>query len=507
MNRTAKVWAMACVGVGALAINGAYAQNFGAAKEKVLLQRKLPALVRLPGNSIKVTVTSSEADGALPYDFQALLETELLKDDPDLREDDNPNAIITCRITQYSPPQVATSAAPAVALTQNAPRTQQLQRISGTISVAFQAKTASGQTLISDNVTAKYDEQFDGSGISMSHGVKGSLSGTWSKLKGQKNDENTPPTLAELRSRLILDAVQQIAEHIVNTNESIEVYLAKQNGALDEGNKNAQAGLWERALETYETATPSPKPEDDAYRVYDIGVAYEALAYAAEDQKSAMKYLDQAAINYGKAVDAKPNEKYFLDPQKRIETAIAHYRQLDRQNEEAKRAKEAELAASNSSPSSSSSAASPAPSGLTNAQVLALVKAGVDEDTVIHAIRSADAVSFDLTPAGEKTLTAAGVSAKVVLAMKYQTARKAAAAKAVVHKGLTNAQVITMVKAGMDENTIVSTVRAAEATDFDLSPDGQHQLTTGGVSVRILTAMKERAMKRPTATARPIAER
>ena len=50
-----------------------------------------------------------------------------------------------------------------------------------------------------------------------------------------------------------------------------------------------------------------------------------------------MKYLDQAAINYGKAIDAKPAEKYFLEPQKRIETAIAHYKQLEQENEAARK--------------------------------------------------------------------------------------------------------------------------------------------------------------------------
>src|SRR6202034_612924 len=133
----------------------------------------------------------------------------------------------------------------------------------------------------------------------------------------------------ELRSKLLNEAVHQIAQHLVNTNETVEVYLAKGKKALDEGNKQAQAGLWQRALETYETTPQLPKPVDDAYRLYDIGVAYEALAYAADDEKSAMKFLDEAAINYGKAIDAKPAEKYFLDPQKRIQTALAHYRKLE----------------------------------------------------------------------------------------------------------------------------------------------------------------------------------
>jgi tetratricopeptide (TPR) repeat protein len=499
MNRAAIIVAIVCAGAGVLATSPARAQNFGASKEKVVLQRKLPALVHMPGDSIKVTVTSASPDGALPYDFQALLETELLKDDPDLREDNSPNTIITCRITEYSQPGPIITTGPSLALTKNSPKTQQYERITGTMNVAFQAKTATGGTLISDNVSANYDEQFDGSGVSTSHGVMGSLSGTWGKLKGGQNSEAAaPPTPAELRSRLILDAVQQIAEHLVNTNESLDVYLAKQGGALDEGDKDAQAGLWERALETFETAQPDPKPDEDAYRLYDIGVAYEALAYQSEDQKATMKYLDQAAINYGKAIDAKPAEKYFLEPQKRIETAIAHYKQLEQENEAARRAKEAQV-----SPGGNTVAAK----GLTNAQVLALVKAGVDDETVIHAIRGADALNFDLSPTGEKALTSGGVSARVVAAMKSETERKEAASKSAIHKGLTNAQVVTMVKAGMDDDTIVNTIRGANAIDFDLSPGGQQQLEKDGVSTRVLTAMKARAVKRPRANSKPVAER
>lgn len=492
---------MVCAGAGALAALPASAQNFGAAKEKVLLQRKLPALVHMTGNSIKVTVTGGESDGALPYDFQALLETELLKDDPDLREDENPNTIITCRITEYSGPAMTTTTGPAIALTKGGPTTQQFQRWTGTLTVSFQAKTPAGLTLISDNVTSKYDEQFDSSGISTSHGVKGSLSGTWSKLKGQKNEENSPPTESELRSRLILDAVQQIAEHIVNTNETIEVFLAKQDGPLDEGDKDAVAGLWERALETFETAQANPKPEEDAYRLYDTGVAYEALAYQAEDEKATMKYLDQAAINYGKAIDAKPAEKYFIEPQKRIETAIAHYKQLDQQNEAAKRAKEAELAAANAPPPS----AEPAAKGLTNAQVITMVKSGIDDGTIIQAIHGADAVNFDLTPAGEHTLTGSGVSARIITVMKTQAAKRSVVVKE--HKGLTNAQIITMVKAGLDDDAIVQAIHGADATDFDLSPDGLKQLASSGVSNRVVSAMKARALRRPTAYTRPVAEK
>jgi hypothetical protein len=122
------------------------------------------------------------------------------------------------------------------------------------------------------------------------------------------------------------------------------------------------------------------------------------------------------------------------------------------------------------------------------------VKSGVDDATVIQAIRGASAVSFDLTPAGLKDLTSNGVSAGVVSAMKTQAAKKPPAP---VHKGLTNTQIIAMVNSGMDEDTIVKTIAGAAAVDFDLTAAGQQQLTSGGVSARVLAAMKTRAAKLP----------
>ena len=133
-----------------------------------------------------------------------------------------------------------------------------------------------------------------------------------------------------------------------------------------------------------------------------------------------------------------------------------------------------------------------APKALTNTQIIAMVKAGVDDATIIQTIRGAAAVSFDLSPAGLHELSSNGVSAGIVTAMKVQAAKKPPAP---VHKGLTNTQIIAMVNSGMDEDTIVKTIAGAAAVDFDLSPAGQQQLTSGGVSARVLAAMKARAAK------------
>jgi tetratricopeptide (TPR) repeat protein len=430
MNLAQRIRFLVCLCVGLLAATAAYAQNFGAAKEKVTLVRKLPALVHLSGTTINVRVTGHDEQSDLAHDLKALLETELLKDDPRLRVDDSkPSAVLTCQITDYSHPQPTVTTRPSLALSKSVQKNQAFTRVTGTLSVSFQARSVDGQMLVSENVIAKYDEEFDSSGNSASQGVKGTVTSTWKRVTGGASSENlNPPTDAELRSRLLVEAVRQVAACVVNTNETVQVYLARQKGALDDGDKQAEAGLWQRALETFETAPPLPKAQEDAYRLYNIGVAYEALAYQAEDEKSAMKFLHEAAINYGKAIDAKPAERYFLEPQKRIETAIAHYKKLEDQK------KPKTITASvtnNSTPAASGPGGKTAVAakGLTNAQVIAMVKSGVEDDTVAQTIRAAKAVNFDLSAAGQNDLTSNGVSARVLAAMKARAGRKPAAGK------------------------------------------------------------------------------
>ncbi|HEX3891170.1 MAG TPA: hypothetical protein VHW46_01240 [Terracidiphilus sp.] len=397
--------------------------GFGTPKTKVYLQRKLPPLVHLNGGSFRVKVSGRESQVDLSRDLSAQLETEIMKDDSHLRAaESNPSLLISCQITEYSHPQPTVTQRPNLSNAKNAPKTLPYLRITGALSVAFQAR-AGGQTLASNNITAKYDEEFDSAGNDASHGVKGSMTSAWHRITGGASSEDlNPPTEQELRSKLMNQAVHQIAQHLVTTNETVEVYLAKGKKPLDEGNKQAVAGLWQRALETYETAPQMAKPTDDAYRMYDIGVAYEALAYAAEDENSAMKFLDEAAINYGKAIDAKPAEKYFLEPQKRIETAIAHYKELEEQ-------KRPHVAASDAVTVSKPVASTVQPKGLTNAQVVAMAKSGIADDTIVQAVRNAKSATFDLTAGAQEELASNGVSPPVIAAMKARAGRNPSAAR------------------------------------------------------------------------------
>jgi len=121
----------------------------------------------------------------------------------------------------------------------------------------------------------------------------------------------------------------------------------------------------------------------------------------------ARKFLQEASIDYGKAIDAKPSEKYFLQPQTRIDTALAHYKTLGDQ--------------ANASMQLASAKAAPAPAAadvLTNADVISMVAAKLDDANIMDTIKQASAVNFDLSAHGQIDLAKGNVKGNIILAMK-----------------------------------------------------------------------------------------
>lgn len=441
----------------------AFAQGFGSSKKKVTLHRKLPPTAHLNGSTINVEVTG-HVPADVSSDLRNALEAELLKNDHRLRtEDKHPDSVIICNITDYVPPTAQTSTHATYVPGSKKQNQETVTRYSGILKIAYTAKDAhSGRTLDSSNITAKYDDEFNQYG-STNKGITENLSSQWNKLKHGKFTADKPPTAGELRDVLFSDAVSQIASRLVNTDEPVEVLLAR--GKLDDADKLAEAGLWTRNLEALETMTPFTSKEDDAYRLYNVGVAYEALAYGSEDSKAATKYLQEAAINYGKAIDDRPSEKYFMEPQKRIDTAIAHYKTLREQPKT--------VAASDAvSTSNSDAAAQPARSanGSTTPGSAAKSPAATAKGKSVPSTSGA--------PPGAKSLTSP-------------------APKKPTGPPLTNDQVVQMVKAGLDEENVIDTIRSAGAVNFDLSVDGQVRLAQNGVKGKILTAMKTKARQPP----------
>jgi hypothetical protein len=138
--------------------------------------------------------------------------------------------------------------------------------------------------------------------------------------------EDEPHTMEDVIEILVDRTAQRVAARLVNTSERVEVMLAR--GALDQNNRNADAGQWTKFVEELETMPPLAHLDDDAYRLYNIGVGDEALGYRAESPASARRYFEQAVMQYRKAGEANPQEKYFIEPVNRIEIALEHYKQL-----------------------------------------------------------------------------------------------------------------------------------------------------------------------------------
>ena len=409
-----------------------FGQNFGSAftKKKIVLERKLPPTGHIDGTGIKVVVNAVGVQGDVAASLKSDLENVLLRNDPRLRtEDAHPDTVITCTVTSYAQPTPVRTAQQSVSLNKKKPaQPQYMERVTGTLTVGFKATPRSGHYLAADNVKANYDREFNVTSntntspsltSSIFHSV-GSAAGKVTKAGSTTEQEDTPPTAIELHDMLIQDVAMQIASHLVNTTEQVNVNLAR-GGALDEPNKLLEGKLYSRALEALEVTTPFPTPEEDSYRLYNIGVANEALAYSSEDFNKARTYLQQAAINYGKAIDAKPTEKYFLEPQNRIDTALAHYKALSDDS----KAPRVQTASSSSTPAgaSTSTAAASAPAdppsdAMTNDQVIEMVAAHIDEGNIIDNIQHAPDVHFDLSVQGQVYLSQHGVNGRLLTAMK-----------------------------------------------------------------------------------------
>lgn len=451
----------------------------GKNKKKVVLHRKLPAAIHVTESTFDIKATArdkSQADVA--QSLSDTLQSEIQKSDSRLRaEKSSSDLMIACTITHFETPPPQTFSRNEVVLQKghSLEEAKKFYKVTGALEVAYQVKEAhSGKVLDSDNLTAKYSREFEaGSNQEADQSLQSKAMSPFKRAVGKKSEESSgPPTPLELRQTLIRNIVSQITMTLVNTDENVEVYLAR--GKLEEANKLAEAGLWSRDLETLETMPPLKTPQEDAYRLYNIAVADEALAYQAEDHATAKKFIEQAAINYGKAIDAKPDEKFFLEPQNRIEAAAAHYRRLEQRHESVTRATIAD-----------------------SEENVAHVPEtpGKPISVVANDTSTGKSTSPNSKP---KSLSASAPTRKSTAAAIVNNAslkQKAASAPA-----LTNAKVIEMFKSGVDEDNIVATIRQAPVVQFDVSPDGQIELAKNGVKGKILTAMRERAHRTKTET-------
>ena len=190
---------------------------------------------------------------------------------------------------------------------------------------------------------------------------------------------------------------------------------------LKEASKLLEANSWNEALRLLTATPPFKDQKDEAYRLYSIGIAQEALAYSAPSGAERKRILEQAVNNYRIATELKPREDAFWAPKNRAESLLWQAARLAAQVEafnEAKKAGSTVAAPGNTDLFHQvRSKMRPAHTALTNDDVVQLVKAGRSSDYIAANIRHAPETKFKLYGGEVLKLRREGVKDVVVKAM------------------------------------------------------------------------------------------
>lgn len=414
-------------------------EGFGMRRALVEVARVQPASVSIPGSKIWVEGLSQDRNcQPVANHLAATLESEMLNADSRLSSDEvQPDAILELTVLrcdgdekwesrQVTKLKKVGEDADGDPIYREYETTVRYQVFNAQLVVAYKATVRrSGTSLDADSLESAFrSEHAEGRGA---------------------------PSLGDIESHLVGEIVGRIVPRLAATNEVIRVLLPK--GTLKELIPLAEADLWNRYLEALEREPARPAAEDESYRRYAIGLAYEVLGYRADDPETTLRYLEEAAIHYDEALDMNPEEKYFTRPFKgswavkagksagqallgvlgkgstqpdasamdapppieRVRSALGSYRQLISQREQL-----ASLSpgGGGSSSGGKSLVGSPAEGGFGNDQVIDMVHAGLAEEIIIQAIEDTLSCNFNVTPQGLIQLSKAQVPSTVIKVMQ-----------------------------------------------------------------------------------------
>jgi hypothetical protein len=240
-----------------------------------------------------------------------------------------------------------------------------------------------------------------------------------------------PPSRDVIEDTLIDKVVEKGAARISPGRITTRVLLARSD-EVDRLNGMAQNRRWHDWLEALSGLKAHSDRKKDSYRVHNIAVAQEAIAYEATDTEDWVARLNLATVLINQSLAQNPKEKYIEESAERIKASAARYRQLSDMYQLAKQSAPPAASPRRTPAPASSAPASAAPSKtspvivergpdqavMTNQDVIDLRTSGLDDDNLIAAINDAKMVGFDLSPAGLKSLLGAKVSNRVIAAMR-----------------------------------------------------------------------------------------
>lgn len=311
-------------------------EGFGWNKKTVGLTRVHPPKVLLAGSRLSVKGGSSNPDlQGLAQQLQVQLESALINADPRLTSDaEHPEILIDVSVLHDDFSEEWQ--------TRNETRSARVgtdskgRPVYGPVPVQVRYKVIQSDFAVAykvSDVTKKLN--LDANAISL-------------PFKKDFEDGVNAPEKFALDSSNVQAAVLRMVQRLAPTREPVSVLLPK--GSLEDFAKLAEGRLWNKYLEALEGVPAKAKPEDESYRQYALGTAYEALGYAADDPETTLRYLTQAASYYNQALETNPGEKYFSKPfdsvlttksaaapVERVKEALADYQRLKQMKEQYER--------------------------------------------------------------------------------------------------------------------------------------------------------------------------
>ena len=382
------------------AVTSLGAQGWGMRRLEVTLTRKLPSSITFTGDTVKVRVDAT-AQGIVPRQvadiFHARLTAEVFKDTRIVEEKNGPDAIIEATINEFS-----SSTKPVqrsyldIRTRKNVPTYNQLLKAQVVVSY----RTLDGRTkkgLDSANIRFDVEQEFLQNGEPYRE-----------PFKKTKEAFKRFPTNPEIQEYLIDGIVMQVTRRLVAVDESIPVPLPR--GKLEAASKLGAASRWGAMLEAVERMPAFPEPADEAYRQYAMAIANEALAYQEPDRGRSQDLLAKAALGYKNAIQAKAGEDVFLAAQNRMAGYIAPV--------------PTGTSGETGPEPSRSAGGSAAPGVLKNTDMITFAREKFSDEFILDAIAGAQSVQFDLSTDSLVELKRAGVSERIIKAMRDKAAAK-----------------------------------------------------------------------------------
>jgi hypothetical protein len=376
------------------------APGFGKFRRKSIeLETRQPALVRLSDTTIAFRGSSTNPEyKPVEASLIATLETALVGNEKTLVKKQNPadaEWVLDLKVTGYGTPQ-------GQQITQNVGNTvSRSVRWTGSLNAAYQVLDHSGRVHDANNISASYDKEFGGQVSSNPFHVP--FAG------GRKKAEAAPNSPEDVKQILIRDVVAQIASNLGNTTRGVDVELAGGDEHLNRACDFMDQKLWQRAIDELQGMQAFAKPEDESYRQYDLGLAYEAAAYDSKSGSEQRASIYKAAEYYDQSVQMNAHEKYFITAVARTKDAIARYRELDQMKAEDLKKK--------------AGGVKPELKTLRVGDVVNMYTAGVTEDQIVQAIRASP---IDFNPMDTDTMIVLAKN-KVPIAIQNEMRKKVGA--------------------------------------------------------------------------------